>query len=130
MLGDQVAVTSGGVEALLPYVKVGKLKLLAVGATQRTALLPDVPTIREVGGADMLLSTSYSMYARAGTPPAVLAKMNAALKKVLASAEIQNFAAPRGLVAAGSKPADLDAQIAVDSERVGRLVREQHIELR
>ena len=75
MLGGQVEVTSGGVEAMLPYVQKGSFKLLAVGAPTRQAIVPNVPTIVEAGGSDMLLSTSYSFHAKSGVPPEILARM-------------------------------------------------------
>lgn len=127
MLGGQVQATSGGVEALLPHVEKGSLKLLAVGAPKRAPITPQVPTILEAGGADMLLSTSYTLHAKAGTPPDILARVNASLFKVLGSPELQAWTAKRGLHAAASKPAELDAQIAIDSERVGKLIRERGI---
>lgn len=129
ILGGQVQATSGGVEALLPHVQKGNLKLLAVGAPVRQPVAPTVPTIAEVGGAEMLLSTSYSFHAKAGTPPEILAQMNQALNKVLSQPEIKNWAADRGLRSAGSTPAELDAQIANDGNRIGRLVRERGIKV-
>ncbi|MGJ7505269.1 MULTISPECIES: Bug family tripartite tricarboxylate transporter substrate binding protein [unclassified Variovorax] len=129
ILGGQVAATSGGVEALLPHVQKGSMKLLAVGASTRTPVAPNVPTITEAGGSDMLLSTSYSLHAKAGTSPDILARMNAALTKVLAAPELQAWASARGLRAGASKPAELDAQIAIDAERVGKLVRERGIKV-
>ena len=129
MLGGQVMATSGGVEAMLPHVQKGSFKLLAIGAPARAAITPNVPTITEAAGSDMLLSTSYSLHARAGTPPEVLSKMNAALTKVLSAPELQSWAAARGLKAGASTPAGLDAQIAVDGERIGKLVRERGIKV-
>ena len=129
MLGGQVMATSGGVEAMLPHVQKGSFKLLAVGGPARAPITPNVPTITEAGGSDMLLSTSYSFHARAGTPPEVLSKMNAALTKVLSAPELQSWAAARGLKAGASTPAALDAQIAVDGERIGKLVRERGIKV-
>ena len=129
MLGGQVEVTSGGVEAMLPYVQKGSFKLLAVGAPTRQAIVPNVPTIVEAGGSDMLLSTSYSFHAKSGVPPEILARMNAALAKVLAQPELKRWAAERGLGAGASTPAELDARIAVDNDRIGRLVRERGIKV-
>lgn len=127
MLGGQVMATSGGVEALLPHVRKGTLKLLAVGADARTLIAPDVPTIKEASGEELLISTSYSLHAKAGTPPEVLSKMNAALAKVLSQQDVRTWAADRGLRAGSSTPAELDAQIAEDGERIGKLVRERGI---
>ena len=77
----------------------------------------------------MLLSTSYSFHAKAGTSPEILAQMNQALNKVLSQPEIKNWAADRGLRSSGSTPAELDAQIANDGNRIGRLVRERGIKV-
>ncbi|MEO8388774.1 tripartite tricarboxylate transporter substrate binding protein [Polaromonas sp.] len=129
MLGGQVEATSGGVEAILPHVQKGTMKLLAVGAKSRAPVAPNVPTITEASGSDLLLSTSYSLHAKAGTPPEVLVRMNAALAKVLAAPELQAFATARGLHAEASKPAELDAQISMDGERVGKLVLERNIKV-
>ncbi|AVS80879.1 twin-arginine translocation pathway signal [Paracidovorax avenae] len=128
LLGGQVDATSGGVEALLPHVRKGTLKLLAVGADARTPVAPDVPTMAEAGAPGMLLSTSYSLHARAGTPPQVLERMHAALDKVLSAPALRTWASDRGLRAGASSPQELDARIAADAERVGRLVRERHIQ--
>lgn len=127
MLGGQVMATSGGVEALLPYVRNGTMKLLAVGAEQRTAIAPDVPTIKEASGEELLISTSYSLHARSGTPSAVLAQMNAALEKVMSQPELRDWAQARGLSAGASTPAELDARIAADGKRIETLVRERDI---
>lgn len=129
ILGGQVQATSGGVEALLPHVQKGSLKLLAVGAPVRQPVAPNVPTIAEAGGSEMLLSTSYTFHAKAGTPPEILAQMNQLLNKVLSQPEIKSWAADRGLRSAGSTPAQLDAQIASDGNRIGRLVRERGIKV-
>ena len=129
MLGGQVQATSGGVEALLPHVQKGTLKLLAVGAASRQSVAPSVPTIVEAGGSDMLLSTSYSFHAKAGTPPEIVSRMHDALAKVLSQPELVKWAADRGLRAGASRPAELDAQIATDSDRIGRLVRERGIKV-
>lgn len=129
MLGGQVEVTSGGVEAMLPYVQKGTFRLLAVGAPTRQAVVPSVPTIGEAGGSDMLMSTSYSFHARSSVPPEILARMNQALTKVLSQPELKRWAADRGLGAGASTPAELDARIAVDNDRIGRLVRERGIKV-
>ena len=129
MLAGDIAASSGGVEALQQHVAQGKLRLLAVGAPQRTPAAPAVPTIQEAAGADLLISTSYSLHARAGTPPEVLARLQAALRRVMADPEVQESAARRGLRAYATTPQELDAVIAADAARVGRLIREHHIKV-
>lgn len=129
MLSGDVSVSSGGVEALQQHVAQGRLRLLAVGAPSRTAAEPDVPTIAEAAGGDFLISTSYSMHARTGTPPDVLAKLHAALQKVLADPETQSATAKRGLKAYATTPAELDRVIAGDAARVGKLIRDHDIKV-
>jgi tripartite-type tricarboxylate transporter receptor subunit TctC len=124
MLAGTVDVSSGGVEALQQHVAAGKLKLLAVGAPARTESEPNVPTIQEVAGDDLLISTSYVMLARAGTPPEILGRMNAALRRVLADPEVRASSTRRGLKAHGSSPEELEKVIAGDAARVGKLITE------
>ena len=127
MLAGDVAVSSGGVEALQQHVAAGKFKLLAVGAPARTESEPGVPTIREVAGDDLLISTSYVVLARTGTPPEIVAKMNAALKRVLSDPEVRAASGRRGLKAYGTSPDELERVIGADAARVGKLISDHKI---
>lgn len=129
MLGDQVDVSVGGAASLWPHVQKGTMRLLAVGAPARATLTPDIPTIEQASGGDMLLSTGYSVHARAGVAPVVVARMNAALRTVLMSPEVQASLAGRGLKPTPSTPAEVDAMIAADGARVGKLIRERGIKV-
>lgn len=129
MLAGDIKASSGGVEALQQHVAQGKLRLLAVGAPSRTVAEPGVPTIKEAAGGDFLISTSYSMHARSGTPPEILVKLNAALGRALADPELQSAANKRGLQAYASTPAELDRVIANDAARIGKLVRDHNIKV-
>lgn len=129
MLGGQVAATSGGAEALLPHVKAGKMKLLAVGADARSPLTPDVPTMREAGGSDMLMSTSWTLHARTGTPPDVIARLNAALGKVLGEPALQSTSQARGIRPRATSAQAVDAMLAADAGRLGKLVAERGIKV-
>jgi tripartite-type tricarboxylate transporter receptor subunit TctC len=127
MLAGDVAVSSGGVEALQQHVAAGKLKLLAVGASARTEAEPTVPTIREAAGDDLLISTSYAMLARAGTPADIVTRMNAALSRVLADPEVRAATSRRGLKAYGTSPEELARVIGADAARVGKLISDHKI---
>jgi tripartite-type tricarboxylate transporter receptor subunit TctC len=127
MLSGDVAVSSGGVEALQQHVAAGKLKLLAVGAPARTESEPNVPTIKEVAGDDLLISTSYVMLARAGTPSDIVGRMNAALKRVLADPDVRAATTRRGLKAYATSPEELERVIGADAARVGKLITDHKI---
>jgi tripartite-type tricarboxylate transporter receptor subunit TctC len=108
-------------------VAAGKLKLLAVGASARTEAEPTVPTIREAAGDDLLISTSYAMLARAGTPADIVTRMNAALSRVLADPEVRAATSRRGLKAYGTSPEELARVIGADAARVGKLISDHKI---
>lgn len=127
MLAGDVAVSSGGVEALQQHVAAGKLKLLAVGAAARTETEPAVPTIKEASGEELLISTSYAWLARSGTPADIVAKMNAALKRVLSDPEVRAASQRRGLKAYGTSPEELGRVISGDAARVGKLISDHKI---
>ena len=127
LLAGDVAVSSGGVEALQQHVAAGRLKLLAVGSPARTESEPTVPTIKEVAGDDLLISTSYVMLARAGTPADVVAKMNAALRRVLADPELRAASTRRGLKAYATSPEELERVIGADAARIGKLIADHKI---
>jgi tripartite-type tricarboxylate transporter receptor subunit TctC len=80
------AVTSG----VLPYVKDGRLRALAISSAKRSPLAPDVPTIAEVGYPDFDVSFAYALMAPAGTPPEIVKLLNAEVQKALAAADVQD----------------------------------------
>ncbi|MNV80837.1 Tripartite tricarboxylate transporter family receptor [compost metagenome] len=81
---------------IMPHVASGKLHALAVAADQRLAAAPAVPASAEVGDAALQISSWNAFYAPAGTPPDVLAALNAALQKTLASAQLKDRLASQG----------------------------------
>lgn len=127
MLSGEIGASSGGVEALQQHVAAGKMKLLAVGAPTRTETAPSVPTIREASGEDLLISTSYALLGRTGTPPEIVSKLGNALRRVLNDPEVRAIAIKRGLKAYASTPEELERVIAADSARIGKLIRDHKI---
>ena len=104
------------VPVVLPYVKGGKLKVLAVGTPARLPIMPDVPTTAEAGYPNVLVSTWYGVLAPGKTPRDVVMKFNTAMNTVMATPEAQFFA-EQGVLVNGGTPEDFGAFIRSESKR-------------
>jgi tripartite-type tricarboxylate transporter receptor subunit TctC len=112
------------VPAVQGFIKDGRLKALAVGSEKRFAVLPDVPTMAEAGASnDILVPTYFALLAPAGTPPAVVAALNAAMKKALADPAVAERLAGAGLVPEGGTPDAMAASLKQDVPRFADLVK-------
>jgi tripartite-type tricarboxylate transporter receptor subunit TctC len=111
----------------LEHIRAGRLHLLAVGTTKRSPLFPATPTIQEQGLAGFDAGTTHGVYAPAGTSAAIVARMNAEINKLLASAAVAQQIRALGAEATPMTPADFGAQIRRDSERYGAIVKARGI---
>ena len=128
LLGGQVNMMFLPVHVALPQVEAGKLRLLAAGGTRRAAATPNVPSLAEASGiADIDVDIWYGLYAPAGTPPAIVARLNADVNALLKSPEVVDVLAKQGLTPTGGSPSDLATLTATDLARWGRVIREAHI---
>jgi len=124
VVAGEVGVTIATVPAVQGFIKDGRLRALAVGADKRFAVLPDVPTMTEAGAAsDILVPTYFALLAPAGTPPAIVAKLNAEMKAALADAQVVERLAGAGLVPNGGSPDQMAASIKSDLPRFQALVK-------
>lgn len=108
-------------------IKAGKFKALAVTSERRSSELPDVPTLAEAGLAGFDMTTWYALYVTAGSPPGVVARLQAALARTLEMPDVQ--AKLRSL---GGEPGTMSVEAftrfnAQEYERFGRLIREANI---
>lgn len=123
-VSGEVGVTISSVPAVQGFIKDGRLRALAVGSDKRFVLLPDVPTMGEAGGgADTLIPTYFALAAPAGTPPAVVAKLNAEMRKALALPDVAEKLVNVGLVPTGSSSEAMTAEVKQDVPRFGALVK-------
>ena len=125
LLGDQVDfVFDPGVA--IPQVKAGKVRLLAVGSAARSPGFQDTPTLREAG-ADMTAVSVVGLFAPAGTPAEIVARLNRELARIMQAPESR--AALSAMAAEGitASPQEFAAQLARDRERFGVIVREAGI---
>lgn len=88
VMAGQVPIMFDAMASTLPQIKAGKLKALAISSPKRSALLPDVPTVDEQGLKGFDISSWVGFLAPAGTPPATVNALHAAIQRVAASAEI------------------------------------------
>ncbi|WP_157412465.1 tripartite tricarboxylate transporter substrate binding protein [Acidovorax sp. Root217] len=109
--------------AVLQHIKSGKLKALAVGAPDRLDTLPDVPTLAELGQGAANLSSLFGVFAPAGMPMAVVARLNAEINKVLALPEVRSKLDASDNVPLGGSASDFARRISLESESNLRIIR-------
>ena len=117
------AVMQGG----LPQVQAGKVRAVAVTGAKREAALPDVPTVTEAGfpGADFI--SWNGVHVRAGTPKAIVSKLNAELNRALAQPDIQERMAGLGLDPSGGTPEAFASFVKDDIARWSKVIKEANI---
>jgi tripartite-type tricarboxylate transporter receptor subunit TctC len=111
----------------LQHVKAGKLKLLAVGSAKRSPLFPDVPTLDEAGLKGFDADTWFGFYAPAGTPPAVVSRLNQEINKILGSQAVKDRIMAIGGVPAPMSPSDFNMRASIDGARFGALIKARNI---
>jgi tripartite-type tricarboxylate transporter receptor subunit TctC len=104
LVGHQFQIMFADAPVLLPQVVAGKIKALAVGGHMRVSALPDLPTMPELGYPQIEADNWYGMVAAAKTPPAIVAKLNAAAVTALHAPEVQEKLSAQGAVLVGDTP--------------------------
>jgi tripartite-type tricarboxylate transporter receptor subunit TctC len=118
----------GGIASSAQYVKSGALRALAIGSRQRSPLLPDVPTAKEAGLPDLQVYTWSVVFAPAGTPPAIVNRLNAAINKVAANPETAAKLIALGFEPiANSTPESAARFVADETAKWGEVVKRGHI---
>jgi tripartite-type tricarboxylate transporter receptor subunit TctC len=115
------------IPGIAAQVKSGKLRAIAVMAPQRSPALPDVPTTAELGQPRLLSSTWFALLAPKGTPPAVVARLNAVTNEILADPAVRKRLAEMGATPLGGTQQQLAEHLAAETEKWGRIVRDAHI---
>jgi len=127
LLGGQTQATFTGATPLIPHIKQGKLRPIAVGGTKRIAALPDVPTVAESGLPGFETSQWYGILAPAGTPDAIVKKLNTELNRILKSPEVVERMTADGSVPQGSTPEEFAKFIDSEQKRWGQVVKTANI---
>ena len=122
LIGGQVQIAFLGIPAVLPHLKSGRLKVLAVTGLHRSPELPDVPTVDESGVPGYEVSPWYGLLAPAGTPRAIVGRLGAEATKIVRNAEMREKLAAQGAEAAGSTPEEYAAVIRADTATWARVI--------
>ena len=124
LLAGQVTMSFDSIPPQIQHIRAGKLRALAVATPTRSSLLPDVPTLQEAGLKGFDIQTWYGILAPAGTPPAVVAKLNTEMLKVIRSPDFIAKMKEAGCETLGSTPADMASRIASETVKFAKIVKE------
>jgi len=124
LLGGQVKVSFAGIPNVLPHVKAGRLRALAVSTPQRSPDLPDVPTAAEAGVPGYQATLWLNLAAPAGTPGEIVQRVYAETAKALQDAELQQNFRAAGVEASPMSPQELAGFMRGEYEKWGKVVRD------
>jgi tripartite-type tricarboxylate transporter receptor subunit TctC len=124
LLGQQVQMTFLDLPVILPQIKAGNLRPIALGAKTRAALAPDVPTTAEVGMPDLLIENWYGMVAPAKTPPEIIAKLNSIAREAMSDASVKAKLADQGLTLVPDTPDEFRAFIVSETQKWAKVIKD------
>jgi tripartite-type tricarboxylate transporter receptor subunit TctC len=124
VIGGQVSAMNADLPSLVPQLRAGRLRPLAVASTHRSDVLPDTPAWAELGFGDVVADNWSAVVAPARTPPAVIAKLNAAVNAAVNDQDVRARFADTGVSAMGGSAEDLAALIATETARWRKVVRD------
>jgi tripartite-type tricarboxylate transporter receptor subunit TctC len=128
LLGQQVQMTFLDLPVILPQIKAGNLRPIALGARQRAPQAPDVPTTAEVGMPDILIENWYGMIAPAGTPKDIIDQLNRITTEAMADASVKDKLAVQGLTLVPQRPEEFRAFIAAETTKWAKVIKDAGVE--
>jgi tripartite-type tricarboxylate transporter receptor subunit TctC len=132
LISGQISMGLNGAPAVMGHVGSGRLRALAVSSLVRLPSLPDVPTLDESGAQSGLKGFEangwYGIVAPAGTPPAILRRLNSEVRRAMASSELRARLDAEGAIPAGGTPEEFGAFIASEIRRWGAVLKKAGIE--
>lgn len=123
IVGNQVDLMSGSMPPVVPFVKQGRLKVLAVSSLKRVEALPDVPTVTEAGFADFEERSWVGFFAPARTGPDIVNKLNGEINRILAAADVRERFASLGLEPHPGSPAEFADYVRREVAKWAKIVK-------
>lgn len=130
LLGGQIDYLFAITSTALPHVKAKRLRALGVTSRERTALLPDVPTVSEAGLPGFEAVTWFGFAVPKGTPPAIIDRLNKEIGKILAMPDVKVKLAVQGIDVAGSSPEQFGSYMRDEFAKWGSLVKESGLSIK
>ena len=128
LVAGQIQIVFSDMVPAMPQIKAGKLRALAVTSPQRSAVLPEVPTMAEAGLPNFDASVWWSLVVPKGTPPDVVTRINAELAKIMAMADVRESYARLGINTAHSTPAKVSETIRAEGPVMARILKAAGVE--
>jgi tripartite-type tricarboxylate transporter receptor subunit TctC len=129
LMGGQVQSFMASIPTALSHIKGGKLRALAVTSAKRVPTLPNVPTIAEAGYKGFDATTWFGLVAPAGTPPAIVNRLNAEVNRLLKSPEFREKFAAEGGGAVGGTPQEFAGVLKADYAKWRKVVKDANVKL-
>lgn len=129
VLAGQVSMLFNSMPTVIPHVKSGRLKGVAVGSAKRSPAMPDTPTVAEAGVPGFDYVTWYGMFAPAATPKFIIAKLNAEVAKILGDRELAQRLAVQGAEPAPTTPEQLGRYMREEQTRWRKVIKNANLKL-
>lgn len=127
LLGGQIAMSFDTITPVLPHIRAGTLRALAVTTAAPSSALPDVPTLAKAGLDGFDIGTWFGVLAPVATPPDIVRRLNAEAVKIIRSPEFGRRMAEIGAEPIGESTEEMARRIRVDTERFAKLVKEANV---
>ena len=127
LLDGRVDLALDSLPAYLPHLQSGKVRVFAVASRTRSSLLPQLPTMAEAGVPGVVSATDYAIYAPAGTPRDIIMRLYRETATALESADLRAKLAAQGIEVCGATPEALQAELAEEMVKWGRVIKAANI---
>ncbi|HWI35340.1 MAG TPA: tripartite tricarboxylate transporter substrate binding protein [Burkholderiales bacterium] len=127
VLSGQIPIMFAGLSNTPPHIKAGRIRALAIGSARRSAAMPDVPTMQEAGVPGFDYSAWAGLLAPAGTPSAIVQKVNADWARVIAMPEVRDKLVALGFELTPTSPAEFGEMIRREMAKVAKVVKDANI---